>query len=99
MVYNKTESGLNDAIWVPRFLLPTIEAHLRAVDKGTHMADNDVGECFLNFILHPELRECAGVDLTKYFGEDGGTLWEVWDRAAMGVRLSPPHIKLCWPQQ
>jgi hypothetical protein len=53
------------------------------------MADNDVGECFLNFILHAKLRELAGVDLSKFFGDEGGTLWEVWDRAAMGVKSSP----------
>jgi hypothetical protein len=84
MVYDGTVSRLNDLIWVPRFILPTFEAHLRAVDEGTHMANADVGECFLHFILHADLRELAGVDLTHYFGEDGSTLWEVWDRAAMG---------------
>jgi hypothetical protein len=80
MVYDGTVSGLNDSIWVPRFLLPTIETHLRAVDEGTHMADVDVAECFLNFILHPELRELAGVDLSHYFGDEGEVKWEVWDR-------------------
>jgi hypothetical protein len=54
IVCDGTVSGLNDSIWVPRFLLPTIETHLRAVDEETFMADADVGECFLNFILHPE---------------------------------------------
>jgi hypothetical protein len=39
MVYNGTESGLNDSIWVPRFILPTVNTHLRAVDEETHMAD------------------------------------------------------------
>jgi hypothetical protein len=89
MVYNGTESALNDSTWVPRFLLPTTETHLRVVDEGVHMADVDVGECFLNFILHPELRELAGVDLMAYFGEDRGTLLEVWDRAAMGLKSLP----------
>jgi hypothetical protein len=89
MVYNGSESGLNDAIWVPRFILPTMETHLRGVEEGTCMADNDVGECFLNFILHADLRELAGVDLSKFFGDERGTLWEVWDRAAMGVKSSP----------
>jgi hypothetical protein len=35
MVYNGTESGSNDSIWVPRFILPTLETHLRAVDEST----------------------------------------------------------------
>jgi hypothetical protein len=73
MVYNGSKSGLNDLIWVPRFiLLPTMEIHLRGVEEETCMvADNDVGECFLNFILHAELRELAGVDLSKFFGDEG----------------------------
>jgi hypothetical protein len=64
MVYDGTISRLNDSIWVPRFVLPTLETHLRAVDEGTYMADVDVGDCFLNFMLHPTLRELAGVDLS-----------------------------------
>jgi hypothetical protein len=53
------------------------------------MADVDVGDCFLNFMLHPTLRELAGVDLTThYFGKEGQALWEAWQRAAMGVKSS-----------
>jgi hypothetical protein len=89
MVYDGTISGLNEAIWVPRFVLPTLETHLRAVDEDTYMADVDVGDCFLNFMLHPTLRELAGVDLTHYFGVEGQVLWEAWQRAAMGVKSSP----------
>jgi hypothetical protein len=84
MVYDSTVSGLNDSIWVPRFVLPTIETHLQGVDEHMFMSDVDVGDCFLNFILHQELQELAGVDLTHYFGEDGKVLWEAWKRAAMG---------------
>jgi hypothetical protein len=55
------------------------------------MVDVDVGDCFLNFILHKELQELAGVDLSHYFGEgeEGKRLWEAWKRAAMGVKSSP----------
>jgi hypothetical protein len=56
IVYDGTISGLNEAIWVPRFVLPSLETHLRAVDEDTYMADVDVGDCFLNFMLHPTLR-------------------------------------------
>jgi hypothetical protein len=76
MVYDGAVSGLNDSIWVPRFHLPTVNTHLRAVDEDTHMADVDAGECFLNFILHSDLRELGGVDLTPYFGDDDNTVWE-----------------------
>jgi hypothetical protein len=35
LVYDGTRSGLNDAIWVPRFPLPTVNTMLRAVNKNT----------------------------------------------------------------
>jgi hypothetical protein len=53
------------------------------------MVDVNFGECFLNFILHPEFRELAGVVLSQYFGDEGEVKWEVWDRVAMGVKSSP----------
>jgi hypothetical protein len=89
MVYDGTVSGLNDCIWVPCFLLPTMNTHLRGVDEETEMADVDVGECFLNFMLHSEMWELAGVDLTHYFGDGEGVVWETWERAAMGINSSP----------
>jgi hypothetical protein len=66
MVYNGTSSGLNDVLWVPSFPLPTVDTLLRAVHPGTWMADTDLGEMFLNFVLHESLRELAGVDVTHY---------------------------------
>jgi hypothetical protein len=95
MVYDGTKSGLNDCIWVPRFPLPTVGTHLRAVEAGTYMGDMDVGEMFLNFILHESMQALCGVDLTKFFGDtsnlDGKPklLWERWVRAAMGLKSSP----------
>jgi hypothetical protein len=54
------------------------------------MCDLGVGEMFLNFILHKDIRPLTGVDLTLYTPETiGKTLWECWQRAAMGLRLSP----------
>jgi hypothetical protein len=66
MVYDGSASGLNDAIWVPIFPLPTIQTHLRAVEEGTYMANLDIGEMFLNFVLHKELRKLCGVDIWLY---------------------------------
>jgi hypothetical protein len=79
LVYDGLVSGLNMSIWVPRFFLPTIRTHLRAVDEDTYMADVDIGEMFLNFVLHRQLQVLAGVDLTHYFpkGDTGSKVWEV----------------------
>jgi hypothetical protein len=73
--YDGTKSGLNDAIWAPRFLLPMVDTLLRAVDTGTYMSNMDIGKMFLNFVLHESMQVLCGVDLTKYFGE-GEVLWE-----------------------
>jgi len=90
MVYDGTKSGLNAAMWVPRFGLLTIETHLRSIEEGTFLADVDVGDCFLNFPLHPSLKPYAGVDLTHYFpNPDGSSVWECWQRALMGCKSSP----------
>ncbi len=70
VVYNGTQSGLNESIWAPWFPLPTIERHLHAVMPGTFMADLDIEEQFLNFILHPKVQPYAGVDFTAYFPEE-----------------------------
>jgi hypothetical protein len=90
MVYNGSESGLNECMWVPRFILPTVQTHLRGVGPDTYMSDVDLGEFFLNFILHQTIRPYTGVDFTKYFpNEKGSAVWEPWQRAAMGLRSSP----------
>lgn len=66
MVYDLSKSGLNLCLWVPRFPLPNVETHLRAVVHGTWMGDLDVGEMFLNFPLHPNVQEVCGLDLSQY---------------------------------
>jgi hypothetical protein len=96
MVYDASDSGLNDSIWTPRFPLPMIRTRLREVEEGTYMADLDVGEIFLNFVLHSrDLRALCGVNLTLYGGsvQEFETIpWKVWQRAATGLKLSPYQV-------
>jgi hypothetical protein len=92
LVYDGSASGLNSSIWVPRFPLPTINTHLRAIEAGTYMSDLDIGDMFLNFVLYDELQELAGVHLAPNFPSDTSVsdlLWGGWHRCAMGIRLSP----------
>jgi len=93
MVYNAMSIGLSNAVWAPWFSLPTVESHLRAVDEGTYMADNDLGEMFLNFMLDVDIRPFAGVDLESLFPEEmfpGVTeLYTRWECMLMGFRPSP----------
>ena len=68
--------------------------HLCAVEL--HIGDIDVGEMFLNFILHESMQALCGGDLSNFFEEDrpglqgkSKLLWERWVRAAMGLKSSP----------
>ena len=88
MVYDLTASGFNDALWAPRFWMPTM---LNVVDCATDASwygDVDVGEMFLNFPLDINMRKFCGVDLS-WMKEDGKTLWKCWNRMAMGMKPSP----------
>ena len=90
MVYDATQSGLNGAVWVPLFAMPTIDSHLRAVEARTFMTDCDVGETFLNFMLEPAIRLHAGVDLSKRFPDEGDDkLTAYWERILIGFEPSP----------
>jgi hypothetical protein len=48
-----------------------------------------VGSAFLISFCIRKSGSLLEIDLTPYFGEEGSTLWEVWDRAAMGLKSSP----------
>ena len=88
MVYDLTESRLNDALCAPRFWMPTM---LNVIDCATHSSwygDVDAGEMFLNFPLDIRMRKYCGIDL-PWMNEDVSTLWECWHRMAMGMRPSP----------
>jgi hypothetical protein len=102
MVYNGTSCGLNDALWDPKFFLPTPASAARVLSYGYYMVDIDLGEMFLNFPLHSLLRSFLGVVLT-HFARDlktprdpktqlslpGNQDWLHWVRCWMGLKLSP----------
>jgi hypothetical protein len=91
MVYNATANMLNEAVWVPSFWLPTIDSLVRAVCSTSWMTDRDVGDMFLNYQLHEDVRPFTGVDLTSLYAgpEDPGPRMAVWDRNLMGFAASP----------
>ena len=61
MVYNGTGCGLNEAIWAPRFGLPTVRQTLRSLLPGYYQCDMDIEEMFLNFFCYMRcLRRCRG---------------------------------------
>ena len=95
MVYDGTGCGLNDFIWAMHFGLPTVRHTLRSMLPGYYQCDMDVGEMFLNFMLHEMLRELSGVDISSLRSDDPlferarSTSYERWCRNWMGLKDSP----------
>ena len=104
MVYDASKCRLNEQIWAPNFMLPTIDMTLRHVDKSAWFGDIDLGEMFLNFPLDEKLRQYTGIDVTelKDLLEElellpaellgtKGRLFLRWVRCLMGLCCSPYH--------
>lgn len=92
IVYNGTGCGLNSYVWAPNFGLPDVKDTLRALLPGYMQADMDIGEMFLNFMLHESMKELSGVDVNHLGprGKDGKRVsWERWVRNWMGLKDSP----------
>ena len=91
VVYDGGANGLNDSVWVPSFWMPTVSSLLRMLDDGAVMQDRDIGEMFLNFMLHPSARRFAGIDLRplNLSKEECRAAFLCWLRLLMGFRASP----------
>ena len=62
MVYKGTSCGFNLALWEPHFGMQIFQHTLRALLPGYSQCYMDVGEMFLNFPLHPDLRPFSQLD-------------------------------------
>ena len=109
MVYDATGCGLNEVVSPPNFFMPTMDSCLRAVDATTYSGDNDLGEMFLNYMLHIYILPYVGIDITecvlppnenpyasKYVSKENTRDWQRWNRYMMGFLQSPYNaIKAC----
>lgn len=100
MIYDGTRCGMNAAVWAPSFWRPTASTALRRVLFYSHCVDADLGEMSLNFLMDPELRPYAGVNLrtvreviealnANKGGPDFLKNLERWEHLFMGFRPSP----------
>ena len=86
-VFDGTKSGLNDALFANWFPLPQVKAMTCCLEVGYYFADNNVGEQFYNFWLHPMLQSYCGVDWRPIRGKDALVL--LWLLLIMGFKPSP----------
>ena len=54
MVNNGTSCGLNNVLWAPHFGLSFVKHMVRCLMPGYLQCDMDIGEMFLNFMLHDD---------------------------------------------
>ena len=93
IVYDGTACGLNDSLWAPNFMLPTVDSILRNASSSTWFGDIDLGEMFLNYPLDERIRPYAGVDVTYVDNDLADSkvkrILERWTRCLMGFKPSP----------
>ena len=96
MVFDSTLSGINNSLWDPNFILPSMGSLIIMVVPKTHMVDLYVGEMVYNFQLSPLLAQYCRVDLVSYLVHkkyhQGTHLWMRWVCPMMGLVLSPPVV-------
>ncbi len=103
IVYNSMSCGLNEVLCPPPFGLLTFKQTLWALLPGYFQCNLDMGEQFLNYPLHTELREFLGVDISgvrladpadvEWEQQQGSATWERWERNWMGYETPP--IEAC----
>ena len=91
MMFDETVIVINNYMWDPNFLLPSMVSLLMMVGLETHMENIDAGGIFYNFQLSSVLAKYFGVDLGSYLGNNkdrqGTFLCMRWVRLMMGLVL------------
>ena len=97
MVYNGTSCGLNAYLHAPHYGLLMVKHTMRALREGYYQCDLDVGEQFLNYKLHRDLRLLSGVDVREVRSRVPADAsweatrpgnWERWERNWMGLAVA-----------
>jgi hypothetical protein len=91
VVFHAGTNKLNDSVWAPSFVLPSLNLLLRIVDSNTLKIDRDMGEMFLNFGLDPRVWKFAAINLgpLELSPEECRHHWMTWARNLMGFRSLP----------
>ena len=91
IVYDTGANKLNKFVWAHSFCLPTVNLLLQITDEMTLMQDQDLGEMFLLFQLHPNTVKFMAVDLgpLEFGTKECAQRWMCWSRNGMGFKSSP----------
>jgi hypothetical protein len=96
-MFDALANGLNDALWSNWFALPMVDSMLHQINLNYWMADNNQGEAFYNYWLHPDLWPYSGVDTSPYCDPGVGfpfqdSRWWQFNRPSMGEKPSPYQL-------
>ena len=85
---------MNTSLCDTHFALPMVGYTVRAVEKGTSMADQYIGDMLQNFMLNEEAMPFCGVyamNVRKQeeWEKDISGVWERQERKIMGLIYSP----------
>ena len=84
-VFDASKNGYNKVVYAPWFPLPTCDTMLHTLDIGYWGSDNDFGELFYNFWMHPDSIRYSSVDLMLFFLHKAAELWERERKPLHGV--------------
>ncbi len=91
IVFHARVNKLNDSVWAPLFCLPTVNSLLRITDEKSLVRDQDLGEMFLLFQLHPNTAKFTAINLgpLEFSAKECAHCWMCWSRNLMGFKSSP----------
>ena len=73
VVYDGAKSGLTDSTSAPNCYMPLLSSLLMFVSSKSWYSDMDLGEMFLNYFIHVDLRLYCGVDVNTNPTDFSGT--------------------------
>ena len=89
VVWSKTETGVNDSVFAPRFFLPCMGTFMHWLPNDAWIEDFDIGEEFHNFFLPEGKWPNHGVLLPKIIQDEFDTEAAMWAQLLMGFKPSP----------
>jgi hypothetical protein len=89
IVWDSSGNRVNTSLLTPGFGIPSVKALTGYIIAGMYMGDFDIGECWHNFMVHPQDQPLFGVNPPPELKKVWGDTWFRWARLPMGAHPSP----------
>ena len=88
-VWDSKRNGHNETLWAPSFMLATFDNMCDLVTGDSWQEDMDVGECFLNFMMHYKEQHAFGVRMVRERKGEVKEFFLRFTRLFFGCKCSP----------